>query len=76
MAVPGTWGPYRTGLLRDALARVGLDAALVPAPVAGVEGYAATEPLDIGETVAVYLAGGEYAVVRRTAPGAFDLVPR
>ena len=42
VAVPGTWGPYRTGLLRDALARVGLDASLVPV---AADGHGAADAL-------------------------------
>jgi len=42
VAVPATWGPYRTGLLRDALARVGLDATLVPV---AADGYGAADAL-------------------------------
>jgi molecular chaperone DnaK (HSP70) len=76
--VPGTWGPYRTGLLHDALGRVGLGGvALPPAPIAAVEGYAAREPLDVGDTVAVYdlgPTGCECALVRRTGPAAFELL--
>jgi hypothetical protein len=70
VAVPGTWGPYRTGLLRDALAREGLDATLVPAPVAAVAGYAAAGAADADELVVVHLPGDEYGLVRRTAPDA------
>jgi hypothetical protein len=39
VAVPEPWGPYRTGLLSDALAQVGLDATLVPV-AAGSDGAA------------------------------------
>ena len=39
VAIPETWGPYRTGLLSDALTQVGLDATLVPV-AAGEHGAA------------------------------------
>jgi hypothetical protein len=35
VAIPEPWGPYRTGLLSDALAQVGLDATLVPVAADG-----------------------------------------
>jgi molecular chaperone DnaK (HSP70) len=78
VSIPGTWGPHRTGLLREALSRVGLDrVTLLAAPIAAAEGYASREALDVGDTVAVYNLGGtrcECALVRRTGAAEFELV--
>src|SRR5256714_3063779 len=78
VAVPGTWGPHRSALLRETLGRVGLDrATLLPAPVAAAEDHAGRAALDVGDTVAVYHLGGtrcECALVRRTGAGTFQLV--
>ncbi len=84
VAVPGTWGPHRTGLLREALWRAGVDGrvgpdgvALLAAPVAAVEGYAAREPVGVGDTIAVYALGGthcECSLVRRSGVADFELL--
>ncbi len=84
VAVPGTWGPHRTGLLREALRRAGVDGrvgpdgvALLAAPVAAVEGYAAREPVGVGDTIAVYALGGthcECSLVRRSGVADFELL--
>lgn len=78
LSVPGTWGEHRTGVLHAALDRAGLDRVRsLPAPIAAVEGYAAHEPVDPGDTVAVYALGGTRcacSLVRRTSVAAFDLV--
>ncbi|TMM37379.1 MAG: Hsp70 family protein [Actinobacteria bacterium] len=72
VTVPGTWGPHRTRLLHKALRRVGLEqVAVLPAPVAAVEGY------PDGDTVAVFSLGAtdcECALVGRTGAGGFDLL--
>src|SRR5256714_3495535 len=40
LSVPGTWGPHRTGLLREALGRGGLDrVTLLAAPIAAPHGH-------------------------------------
>lgn len=73
LVVPGGWGPYRRGLVDDALWRVGLDGAtLLAEPLAVVEAYAGVEPVEPGAVLAVYShggTGGECAVVRRTGTG-------
>src|SRR2546423_4848976 len=74
VCVPGTWGPGRTEQSRAALdGRV----ALLAAPVAAAEAYAAREPLDVGHTVAVYDLGGthcECALVARADTATFTVL--
>ncbi len=75
---PAGWGPYRTGLLHEALWRAGLDrVTLLPEPVAAAEGYAAAQPVAVGGTLAVYGLGAAHcgcAVVRRTADAEFEVL--
>ncbi|WP_341358884.1 Hsp70 family protein [Georgenia sp. M64] len=76
---PPTWGPYRTDLLRESLAGVGLAAAtLEPTTVATARALEAQRALPDGTTVAVLDVGGgtDAAVVRRTGPGSFEPVGR
>ncbi|WP_018686443.1 Hsp70 family protein [Actinokineospora enzanensis] len=74
---PPDWGPYRRGLLHDALTAAGLPGVvLVPTVVAAAEAYQDTAPLAAGSTIVVTLLGGhrvEHAVLRRTQ-NAFELV--
>jgi molecular chaperone DnaK (HSP70) len=75
---PAAWGPYRRGLLHEALWQTGLDGVtLLPEPVAAAEEYAARQPAADGATLAVYSLGGthcECSVVRRTANTAFEVL--
>ena len=75
---PAGWGPHRLESLRGALAEHGLGSAvLLTEPQAAAIGYADTERVDPGTTVAVYdLGGGTFdaAVVRKTAGGGFELL--
>ncbi|RPF25956.1 Hsp70 family protein [Georgenia muralis] len=76
---PPTWGAYRTDLLREALAGVGLAAAsLEPTSVATARALEVQRPLPDGATVAVLDVGSgtDAAVVRRTGPGSFEPVGR
>lgn len=74
---PVSWGAYRTGLLRQALCRVGLDrVTLLPEPVAAAEEYAVTHPVPCGHAVAVLGLGATVAwaaVLRRTGDGVFEV---
>ncbi|GAA4288792.1 Hsp70 family protein [Georgenia daeguensis] len=78
LAVPATWGAYRTGLVREALAGVGLaDVTLVGEPCAAARHYLAQQRIRDGAVVAVYDFGGgtfDAAVVRRTGPGACEIL--
>ena len=68
---PGSWGPYRRGLLHRALWEAGLDTVtLVPEPVAAAESYEATGTLAAAQHLATYALGGsrcEVSVLRRSA---------
>jgi len=75
---PANWGPYKRDLMRQAAERAGLgkEVTLLSEPEAAAACYAATERVDIGNTVAVYdLGGGTFdaAVLRKTASG-FDIL--
>ncbi|OLF17493.1 Hsp70 family protein [Actinophytocola xanthii] len=76
VAHPPAWGPYRRGLLSAALREVNLpELTLLPRPVAAAECYAATEPVEVGEELAVHSLGSgrfEAAVLRRGSFG-FEL---
>lgn len=67
---PANWGPYKLGLLVQAIRRAGLDAVeLRSEPEAAAVWFASTERLRIGEIIAVYdLGGGTFdaAVLRKT----------
>ena len=70
VAYPTTWGAYRTAVLENALAGVGLgQARLVPAAVAAV----ADNDDVVGPVVAVYDLGEEFelALLERGASGSF-----
>ena len=75
---PANWGSYKTGLVREALAGVGLaDVVLVSEPEAAALHYAARERVDAGSSIAVYDLGGgtfDIAVLRKTAADAFEVV--
>lgn len=75
---PASWGPYRRGLLHQALWQIGLDGVtLLPEPVAVAEGYALGQPVPVGAAIAVYSLGGtgcECSVVRRTGSAAFEVL--
>ncbi|MCK6210923.1 Hsp70 family protein [Georgenia sp. EYE_87] len=78
LAVPATWGAYRTGLVREALAGVGLaDVTLVGEPHAAARHYLSQDRVPDGAVVAVYDFGGgtfDAAVVRKTGPGTCELL--
>ncbi|WP_170297345.1 Hsp70 family protein [Georgenia thermotolerans] len=78
VAHPAGWGGYKTGLLREALAGVGLgDAALISEPEAAALHYAGFERVDVGSTIAVYDLGGgtfDVAVLRKAAADTFDVL--
>jgi molecular chaperone DnaK (HSP70) len=75
---PAAWGPHRTGLLQEAFWQIGLPhVTLLPEPVAAAEGYAFSEPVEVGAALAVYRLGGthfEASLVRRTRSGTFELL--
>jgi actin-like ATPase involved in cell morphogenesis len=75
---PANWGSYKTGLVREALAGVGLaDVVLVSEPEAAALHYAARERVDAGSSIAVYDLGGgtfDVAVLRKTAADSFEVV--
>ncbi len=68
---PAGWGPHRTGLLAEAVRRVGLGAAvLLPAAEAAAASYAAQQRLPDGSHVAVYdLGGATFAATVLTKAG-------
>ncbi|HEY7592805.1 MAG TPA: Hsp70 family protein [Actinophytocola sp.] len=73
---PAGWGGYRRAVLLGALRETGLpELTLLPRPVAAAESYAATEPVEVGQEIAVHSLGAgrfESAVLRRGSFG-FDL---
>ncbi|MHA7264200.1 Hsp70 family protein [Arthrobacter sp. TMN-37] len=77
---PAGWGTYKTGLIRGALARVGLaDAMLLSEPEAAALHYASQERIEPGRTVAVYdLGGGTFdaAVLRKNDTDTFTVLGR
>lgn len=78
LSVPAGWGEYRTGLVRRALAEVGLaDASLVSEPQAAATYHAITIPIDTDAAIAVYdLSAGRFdvALLRKTDGTGFDLL--
>ncbi len=74
---PAEWGPHKRGRRRGA-GRSGVpDVTLLSEPEAAAIGYASTERVEVGGTVAVYdLGGGTFdaAVVRKLPDGGFELV--
>ncbi|MFF2843052.1 Hsp70 family protein [Paenarthrobacter sp. NPDC057981] len=80
MTHPASWGGHRTSTVLAALNLAGLaDVTLISEPVAAALHYAAQTRVEDGSTVAVYdLGGGTFdtAVLRKTAPGTFELLGR
>ncbi|HET6501641.1 MAG TPA: Hsp70 family protein [Amycolatopsis sp.] len=74
---PPGWGPYRRGLLLDALHEAGLPGALLlPSPVAAAESLVIRERVEVGSMMSVCRLGGEYvdtAVLRRN-PATFEMI--
>jgi actin-like ATPase involved in cell morphogenesis len=75
---PASWGPYKTGLLREAVRRAGLHmpVTLVVEPVAAACYYSRQQRVDAGSLIAVYdLGGGTFdsAVVRTAGDGVFEV---
>ncbi|WP_314508028.1 Hsp70 family protein [uncultured Microbacterium sp.] len=69
VAIPVTWGGYRAGLVRAALAQhIPGDVQLISEPEAAARHYESTSPLEPGRALAVYdLGGGTFdAVILRT----------
>jgi len=75
---PAGWGPYRRGLLHQALWRSGLTrVTLLPEPIAAGESHASREAAEPGSAYAVYGLGRdtfESAVIRRAEGGTFELL--
>ena len=73
---PVSWGPYRTGIVRGALARAGVvNAVLVPDAEAVAVTYSARQDVPAGTTIAVYdLAGesGRVQLFRTTGGGSVE----
>ncbi|AUI50193.1 Hsp70 family protein [Arthrobacter crystallopoietes] len=80
IAHPASWGGYKTDLIRQALAGVGLaEVTLVSEPEAAAVHYASQERVDEGSTVAVYdLGGGTFdaAVLQKTSADTFRTLGR
>ncbi|WP_235921700.1 Hsp70 family protein [Lentzea tibetensis] len=78
VAHPVGWGPYRRGLLHQALRQVGIDnATLLPEPVAAAENHAARDRVPVGSTLAVYSMGSHAfscSLVRRTPGRTFEVL--
>jgi molecular chaperone DnaK len=72
---PVTWGDYKRQVLATALASAGLHSVRVcPEPHAAAAGYATTQPITPGQTVAVYDLGGSTfhaTVLRASGPTEF-----
>ncbi|GAB3259435.1 Hsp70 family protein [Arthrobacter pigmenti] len=77
---PAGWGEYKTGLIRHALAGVGLaDVTLLSEPEAAALHYGSQERVEPGSTIAVYdLGGGTFdaALLRKTSEQAFEPLGR
>ncbi|WP_157002782.1 Hsp70 family protein [Agromyces laixinhei] len=75
---PTAWGAHRLGLIRAALARLGVDdVSMITEPEAAARQYEATRPLEPGQSIAVYdLGGGTFdsVVLRKGADSEFTLV--
>ncbi|MCG2624961.1 Hsp70 family protein [Arthrobacter sp. I2-34] len=80
VAHPADWGQYRTALLRQALADLGLaHVALISAPVAAALHYELHEMLDTGGTFAVFDLGGsgfEATAMAKTSGRTFEVMGR
>jgi YVTN family beta-propeller protein len=74
---PAAWGPFRRALLEEVVYQAELDdPSLVTEPEAAVAHYAASRPLDDGETIAVYDLGGSTfdATVLRQQPSGLRIL--
>jgi molecular chaperone DnaK (HSP70) len=75
---PAAWGPHRIGLIRSALAAVGVtDVELITEPEAAARHYEASRPVQVGHTLAVYdLGGGTFdsVILRKESDDSFELV--
>lgn len=75
---PATWGPHRLGLVRSALAGVGLDSIeLIAEPQAAAHQLEAEDPFDSGQVLVVYDLGGatfESAVLRKEPEGTWTIL--
>ncbi len=75
---PATWGEHRLGLIRTALAGVGLgDVELVSEPEAAGLHYLDREKVDTGAAIAVYDLGGgtfDVALLRKQEDDTFSLI--
>ena len=75
---PATWGEHRLGLVRTALAGVGLgDVELVSEPEAAGLHYLDREKVDTGSAIAVYDLGGgtfDVALLRKQEDDIFSLI--
>ncbi|UNK46308.1 Hsp70 family protein [Arthrobacter sulfonylureivorans] len=77
---PASWGDYKAGLIRDALAAVGLaDVVLLSEPEAAALHYASQTRVPAGSLIAVYDFGGgtfDAAVLRKDDTSSFTLLGR
>lgn len=75
LTCPASWGPYKWGLLTQAVRAVGIpDVELLSEPQAAAISYASRERVEVGAKLAVYdLGGGTFdaAVVRKDSPSTF-----
>jgi actin-like ATPase involved in cell morphogenesis len=72
---PAIWGPHRIGMVRSALAGLGVaDVGFMTEPEAAARHYEAYRALGDGDTLAVYdLGGGTFdCVILRKADGSFE----
>ncbi|MFD1504354.1 Hsp70 family protein [Georgenia yuyongxinii] len=80
VAHPVGWGAYKTGLVREALAGVGLgEVELISEPEAAALHYASFERVEVGSTIAVYDLGGgtfDVAILRKAETDTFDVLGR
>jgi molecular chaperone DnaK len=77
---PASWREHKTTLVREALAGVGLaDVTLMSETEAAALHYASQEPVDVGETIAVYDLGADtfdIAILTKTGAQTFEAVGR
>jgi actin-like ATPase involved in cell morphogenesis len=77
---PASWREHKVGLVRNALAGVGLaDVTLMSEPEAAALHYASQARVDTGATIAVYDLGAgtfDVAILRKTGPQTFQPVGR
>jgi molecular chaperone DnaK len=78
LTVPATWGDYRLGLVRQALAGVGLaDATLLSEPEAAAVNYAHRQPGRVEGAIAVYDLGGntfDVSIMKPTGAEGFKVM--